>query len=209
VLVQLLAAGPVLGGEHALQPAPERALVDPLREDRAGAAVEQQLLHEQRAVEVRVEAAVQERDALDLDLELPLRAPREQLLADAHAVVVRYQRGARHPVVTPERLGQVRLLVDRVVVRGRLVAVAEAEEVEEQQPAPLGQFGRKRLPVVGAGREPVQDREPGRGLRPLRAREQLEAPGPHPLAPGEPTLDAHAADSCAPAARGLCRGGHA
>jgi hypothetical protein len=189
VLVQLGVRRAVLGGEHAPQPAREPALVDPLGDERPHARVQQQLLHGQRAVHVGVEPAVEEGDPLDLDREPALGAPGEQLLAHAHAVVVHDQRRPLDPVVAPERLGQVGLLVDRVVVRRRLVAVAEAEEVEHQQPPLGGELAGHRRPVPRARRKAVQQRGPRSVAGPLGAREQAVAAGVGPLAGREPGLD--------------------
>ena len=85
------------------------------------------------SVKVRVEAAVEQVDRLEIDCERSLRAASKQLLGDRHRVVVRDEHGRADALVCPHALDQIRLLVQRVVVVGRLFRGAEAEEVEQQQ----------------------------------------------------------------------------
>ena len=64
----------------------------------------------------------------------------------------------RDPLRRPQRLDQVGLLVDRVLVVGRLVRGAEAEEVGQQQRVALGERRRDLRPVVRGAREAVEQR---------------------------------------------------
>ena len=120
-------------------PADEQLLGRQRADLRTLLGVEQRELDRLRAVHVRVEAAVQQVDGLEVDGERAVGAPRQQLLGHRHGVVVRDQDRGGHALARPERLHQVGLLVQRVVVVGRLVGGAEAEEVRHQQRVPLGE----------------------------------------------------------------------
>ena len=111
-------------------------------------------------------AAVEEQDPGDVHLQLPLEVARHQLVGDrgAHVVGDEEDRPAL-AVAAHQLLGQVRLPEEAVVVRGRLLGEAEAEEVEGEHVAP-GQLLQQQPPVVGAGGEAVQE-DQQRSLAPL------------------------------------------
>ena len=110
--------------------------------------IEQRRLRRLRSVKVRVETAVEQVDGLEIDSERSFFASSEKLLGDRHPVVMRDQDGRADALVGPHSFDDVRLLVQRVVVVGRLFRGAEAEEVEQQQGVILGEARGDLGPVV-------------------------------------------------------------
>ena len=60
---------------------------------------------------VRVEAAIQEVDHLEIDAQRAVGAPRQQLLSHRHRVVMGHEDRGANTLAGPERLHEVGLLV--------------------------------------------------------------------------------------------------
>ena len=130
-----------------------------------------------RPVQVGVQAAVEQVHGAQVDRERAFGAPREQLLRDRDGVVVRDERSS---AATPSRAHsashEVGLLVQRVVVLGRLLRGAEAEEVGHQQRVALGERRRDLRPVVRRAREAVQQRHRRAAAERAARRSRARAP---------------------------------
>lgn len=100
-------------------------------------------------MQVGVDAAIQKRHAADLDPKPARGVPRQDLLGDRDPVVVDDEVGARHAVPLPEGKHEVGLLYQAVVVVGRLVGIAEAEEIEGEGVATGGDCRPHAMPVPG------------------------------------------------------------
>src|SRR5262245_51225322 len=153
----------------------------------------EQTLNAQRPRELDVEPSIQQDDTLQTGRERTLLLPREQFLRHGRAVVVADEARLFDAKPPPEHLGQIGLLVDRVLVVARLVGVAEAEEVERQHAKGWLEQPRDRGPVPRARWEAVQERQPGSGARGSdedvpRARLELDL---DPLPGCEPAVRVH------------------
>ncbi len=128
--------------------------------DRSDPWCDQQPLDEQGSRQLDVDRRIQQHHAGELRRQHALVVSRQQLLGHRRAVVVADEDGFPDAVTPPERLCQVRLLVDRVPVMPWLVRVAEAEEVEAE--AAIAPFERRHdaRPVPGARGEAVEEGEP-------------------------------------------------
>ena len=124
---------------------------------------------------LREEAAVEEADRRDRRAALAARDARfvasEELLRDRVAVVVREDVKALDAEGPEEPLVQRRLIEDRVVVRARLVGVAEADHVGGDHAEASGEPRPDRRPVPRRAREAVDRQERGAfALGPVRDR---------------------------------------
>lgn len=180
--------------EHGAQGRGEPALRGEGRQQRTQRAV-QQALDRHGAVQIRVEAAVEPGHAGD-----PGRVAGQQLLADAHPVVVCDQSGTADSVPPPDLLDQRGLVEHRVAVAPGLVALPEAEQVQRGDPeSGRDQRGDDGGPVVGGGRETVDEGD-GRAVRgPVLAYEDRVAVDPYGAAALGPAAqrrqDARAGDA--------------
>ena len=106
--------------------------------------VEQRGLDRLGTVQVRIQPAVEQVDGDDVDTQRALGPARQQLLGDGDRVVVCHQDRRYNSLAHPQRLDQVSLLRQRVVMICRLVRCAESEEVGEQQGVLVASCGAAR-----------------------------------------------------------------
>ena len=105
-----------------------------------------------------------------------------------------YEVGALHAEASPQRLGEVGLLVDEIAVAAGLVGIPETEKVEHQHPPARAQRVHDLDTVPRAGGKAVEEREARSVLVPDSTREDLEPPSVElhsdPLTGIEPVRDA-------------------
>ena len=140
-------------------PADEQLLVHQLADPRSLLGIEQRGLRRLRAVQVGVQAAVEQVHGAQLDRERAFGAAREQLLGDRHGVVVRDEdRLASTPSRAHSASTRSACSCSEYSCSAGFSRGAEAEEVGHQQRVALGERGRDLRPVVRGAREAVQQR---------------------------------------------------
>jgi len=77
-------------------------------------------------MQVRIKTPIEKSDAANFDCLGSLLTAREEFLCDRDAVIVGHDCGPANAEVAPHRLGQVRLLMNRVSRASRFIRIAEA-----------------------------------------------------------------------------------
>ena len=154
-----LLAEEALAGEPR-EERPDGAAQDPLAERRAGGVLDHRAVEQQGAGDSISSAPSRSRAISSVATEVPMSWATKKT-------------GPRSPLAADQLLDQVGLPVQRVVVVARLLGEAEAEEVGGEGRV-LGLQLEQQPPVVGAGREAVQEEQ--QRLAPPRSKRWMRRP---------------------------------
>jgi len=142
VLAKLFPYREMTRGENGGEVAPEHPLVRQSGKQRPDERFAKQALNCERAMQIRVEAAIEKSDAANFHCFGSLLTTREEFLCDRDAIIVGHNCGSANAEAAPHCLGQVRLLMNSVAPSAWLVRIAEAQEIECQYPEPSFKTGQ-------------------------------------------------------------------
>ncbi|MNT33578.1 hypothetical protein D3C72_1695120 [compost metagenome] len=126
--------------------------------DHPAQRAEQEFLHQHRTMGFRKQATIEKHATGQLPMRLVM--PRQQFLGHAVAVVVSQQvHRLLDTQVSEQRLLQISLLQQAVLMIGRFVRIAEAEHVAGNHAITLGQWLPQVMPVPTGGRKAVDEQQ--------------------------------------------------